>query len=264
MAWSPDGQTLAVTYYHDDLEGSTVSIQLYDPGSQRITDLNTLYYAGLPGDISWSPNERYLLVGRYTKLIIDISTGEVLNTFSTSLNTNTFWSPDGERLVFTSEQILPEKEKRLVQAGNAFSMAVFEIGQGEPRAVFEGTHDLDYFALAWLPDGRVFYKQQDWNTSDVTYWTVRLNGKAREPRSAQDIPLAFDKEALRALLPVDHQNAGALSLSADERWLLYAWGEASDGHYKAISIYLLDLKAGGDPIRLTDGTQPVWRPDPAE
>jgi len=221
----------------------------------------------LPGEISWFPNGRYLLAGRYDKYVIEVSTGQVSNTFVTSLNTDVFWSPDGERLIFTSEQVLEEGEKRPVQSGNAFSMAVLEIGQQEPRILCEGTRETDYFPLAWLPDGRVFYERvergSDGRISQITHWTIHLDDKDSEPQPAQDIPFAFDENAQRTLLPAEFQNAWSLSLSADERWLIFTWRDrTADARVPSDpnGVYLFDLKEDGEPVLLAYGDQPAWRP----
>jgi hypothetical protein len=211
------------------------------------------------GEIAWSPNGRYLLLDYGTSMsrgayVVDAATGKALHNLG--VIGRAFWSPDGEHLLMGIRQ--PLEVQHPDELGDAVSLAVLEIGQKEPRVILEGTYETSYFPRVWLPDGRVLYTRSDWTgdtpPTESSQWTIDPAGG--EPQPAEDIPLAYDTDALKALLPEEFQSeAWRLSLSANERWLIFRWG-----NWPEIGIYILDRAAGGEPMLLTYGVDPTWQP----
>ncbi len=77
-----------------------------------------------------------------------------------------------------------------------------------------------------------------------------------DARPAQDIPLAYDPQALLARLPAAlRDTAGAFSWSRDGRWVAF-----QAGGYPDLGIYLFDTQAGQAHLRLAGGTAPALRP----
>lgn len=266
-AWSPDGRTLAYAH-REGGRPEPAEVMLYSLDSQSSSPLaldivDEPFYQVI-GEIKWSPNGRYLLLDYGTSMargayVVDASTGKALHNLG--VIGHAFWSPDGERLAMGIRQ--PLEERHPDELGDAVSLAVLEIGQREPRVLLEGTYESSYFPRAWLPDGRVLYSRTDWEgdmpAREPTQWTIDPD-VGGEPQPAEDIPLAFDTDALKALLPEEFQSeAWQLSLSAEGRWLIFRWG-----NWPEIGIYLLDLEKGGEPELLTYGVDPSWQPKPTD
>jgi hypothetical protein len=168
------------------------------------------------------------------------------------------WSPGGKRLVFSQRQELEVKHPD--EIGDALSLAVLEVGQPTPTIVIEGTYEMSYSPQAWLPDGRVLYYRWEWDTTEdmpggSSLWTVNPD-EAGDPQPAQDIPIGFDREAMKTELPEAFQaEAWRLGVSPDERWLVFQWGSWPD-----TGIYLFDRVEGGEPLMLVNGIDPAWQP----
>lgn len=266
-AWSPDGRTLAYAH-REDTPPAPATVMLYNLDSQSSSPLalditEERFYQAM-GAIVWSPDGRYLLLDHGTSMsrgayVVDASTGKALHNLG--VIGRAYWAPDSKRLVLGIRQ--PLEEKLPTELGDATSLAVLEIGQREPRVILEGTYEFSYLPRVWLPDGRILYNRSAWEgdapAGPPTQWTIDPDTD-QKPQPATAIPLAFDTDALKALLPAEFQNeAWNLSLSADERWLIFRWGNGPE-----IGIYLLDLAGGGEPELVTYGVDPTWQPKPAD
>jgi hypothetical protein len=266
-AWSPDGRTLAYVLREDaPPEPGQVMLYSLDSASTSPLALNITderFYQTL-GQIAWSPDGRYLLLDHGTSMVrgayvVEAATGKAIHNLG--VIGRAYWSPDGGRLVLGIRQ--PLEVQHPDELGDAVSLAVLEIGQQEPRVILVGAYDSSFFPRAWLPDGRVLYDRFDWEgdtpAAAPTRWTIDPDAGG-EPQPAEDIPLAFDEDTLKALLPPDFQEgAWNLSLSADGRWLLFRRGD-----WPEIGVYLFDRETGGEPGLLSYGTEPSWQPQPTE
>lgn len=253
-AWSPDGKTLA--YIHQVDEQNLGQVMLYNLDEERSAAL--VEAPERSGELEWSPDGRHLLLdsgtGSVRQLaIVEVASGAVL--YETSA-LGSAWSPDGLHLALGLCQ--PLETPLSLETGDSVSLVILTLETGEKQVIFEGTSKQLYFPRAWLPDGRLFFDQLDWDeriqTGDYARWTATYtSGHIDEPQPAQDIPAAFDRDAILARLPDEFRSASthSFSWSSDGQWIVFQFGNG---------IYLFDWKAGGEPRYLADGTSPVWQP----
>jgi len=251
-AWSPDGRLLA---YIALSSGGYGTAYLYDTSSGRTEPVSDEHRQFL-SRLEWSPNGRYLLLDSGTSVVRSLEIVEVsTHTFMGPIGAVGYaWSPDGESLAIGLRR--PVQPPLPYEIGDSLSLAVVEPGL-PTQVILEGTPDVLYQPLAWLPDGRILYRRTDWpdkaQAGQTSLWTARLDGQA-EP--ARDIPLAYDVEALRARLPAElRDTASSFSWAPDGRWVAFQAGRAP-----AVGVYLLNAGSGGGLRGLADGTSPAWRP----
>jgi dipeptidyl aminopeptidase/acylaminoacyl peptidase len=135
LAWSPDSRTLAGVLTTAYKYGGVASQLWVNPGTSR-----TLYYGGLIGQPSWSPDGNRIAFSDSTTrkaYVIDVDGGnlhEVLDSADQPV-----WSPDGQRLAYVV----------LDASRESVGLAVAQAdGSGQHRLV-QGKVE----ALAWSPDG---------------------------------------------------------------------------------------------------------------
>ncbi|HOQ98961.1 MAG TPA: hypothetical protein PLJ35_09075 [Anaerolineae bacterium] len=254
LAWSPDGRLLA---YVDQQPGGWGAAYVYDMATGRTEPVSR---ATQPvGQVSWSPDGRYLALDCGTSIVRSLEIVEVATqTFVSPLEAVGYaWSPDGRQLVVGRRR--PVQPPLPYEIGDSLSLALVEPGL-PPRVLLEGTADVLYRPLAWLPDGRIIYRRTDRPDKTTggqdSLWTTRLDGAAVQSEPAHDIPLAYDPQALLARLPAGlRDTAGAFSWAPDGRWVTF-----QAGGYPHWGVYLFDTQTGDAPRCLADGTSPAWRP----
>jgi hypothetical protein len=261
--WAPDGNTLAYIHRPDapPAPGQVILYNLNSASSSPLTmDVTEETFYQVMGKPAWSPDGRYLLIDYGTSVIrsayvVEVATGKTVHKLE--FIEQAYWSPDGKYLAMGIRQPL---EKRLPnELGDAVSLAVLQVGSQKQRVILKGTYEASYFPRGWLPEGWLLYDRYDWEEGALvgtnSEWTINPDA-ASEPQPATDIPLALDKDALKALLPQKYrEGAWGLSLSNDERWLLFYWGD-----WPEVGVYLLDLEEGVEPEFLTAGAAPAWQP----
>jgi hypothetical protein len=215
------------------------------------------------GNLSWAPDGQHLFIDYGTSNvrgvhIVAVPSGQTVREMTVIGSAH--WAPDGRRLAFSQRQELEVKHPD--EIGDAMSLAIWEVDQADPVIVLEGTYEMSYSPQAWFPDGRILYFRRDWDTAndmpgESSLWTINPNETA-EPQPAQDIPLAFDPEAMKAELPEAFRaDAWRLGLSPGGGWLVFQWGSGQDR-----AVYLLDRAVGGEPVQLVLGMDPAWQPVP--
>lgn len=257
-AWRPDG--LALAYVYQEADDEIRYIRLYDLADGRDYPLKSRRDRFLT-NLSWSPDGRYLAVefgccleGR-TLDVIDAGSGKTVDSFAYSVRYA--WSPESTRLALGVDK--PLDPPIPIGGGDSVSLAIVEIGRGQPQLVMEGTREFFYWPVAWLSDGRLLYKQYDTaDSSASSLWTITLEEQIGEPQPATNIPLIYDHKAIVARLPLEMQNAGLgkFSWSSDGRGAVFRAGQGT-----ARGIYLFNWETGDAPTRLTNGgEEPVWQP----
>jgi len=142
------------------------------------------------------------------------------------------WSPDGERLAFTTEtESMADLRWKAAD------------GTGTPERILT-TGELNY-PEAWSPDGRyLVFREQD-ARSQHDLWLLPLGGVDRTPRRVMELPSQEEAPAI----------------SPDGRWLAFA--SDLSGRFE---VYVTPFPEAGARIRVsTDGGgEPVWSRDGSE
>lgn len=254
-AWSPDGRLLAYIAVSGNGYGSAY---LFDTSSGHAEPVS-LEPQQFLSRLAWSPNGHYLVLDSGSSVVRSLRIFEVsTRTFMGPVEAIGYaWSPDGTRLAIGRRR--PVQPPLPFEIGDSVSLAVVEPGL-PAQVILEGTADVLYRPLAWLPDGRILYRRTDWpdkaQGGQDSLWNARLDGQAVQTEPARDIPLAYDVEALRAHLPAElRDTASNFSWAPDGRWVAFQAGRAP-----AVGVYLLNTGTSGGLRGLADGTSPAWRP----
>jgi WD40 repeat protein len=178
LAWSPDGSKLA---HFVDLGRSPVTI--WNPNTGETLDV--IDVANDVESLAWSPDGGKLAVGNFNKTvqILDVETGQILNTFDAfdqdGRVASVDWSPDGRKLAIsgiglrildaqTGQLLLsfqghtgdstifvawsPDGIKLASVGGLDNSVRIWDTETGLQSGVFP-TQQLQLFSVTWSPDG---------------------------------------------------------------------------------------------------------------
>jgi serine/threonine-protein kinase len=153
-------------------------------------------------------------------------------TFNESNDLAGVWSPDGTRLVFTSDR-----------RGNfsAFRKPADGSGDAEFIQEMEGS---DLYCLSWSPDGQHLACQGHDPTGSIDIYLLSLS------EDAELMPLI--KTPFVENWP---------QISPDGRWLAYTSDESSDDE---VYVRPFPLRGGKWQISTSGGTHPRWGPDGKE
>jgi hypothetical protein len=142
--WSPTGMRLAHRHLIEDpLGGNYASgVWIHDLPSDSSVELPAID----GGDLSWSPDGRYLTAATFRGSIrvLDVDTGEVtvLATPQTSAYAPAAWSPDGRRMAFAD-----------AGPGRFFDVFVIEV-DGTGRTNITNNQEISSSEPSWSADGR--------------------------------------------------------------------------------------------------------------
>ena len=196
---------------------------------------------GEPADIlatNLSPDGRWLAMEMNAGSNRDIWVRDLVRgvtsrfTFNEARDSSPIWSPDGQRIAFTTER---EGE---------FDLAVKPVGgTGEVEVLLEAPHR--QFPSSWSADGRFFlyYELHPENFWDI--WVLPLEGEDREPKPLLNTPFMEVRGRF----------------SPDGRWIAYESDESGRGE---IYVQAFSGTGGKWQISTNGGTEPQWRHDGRE
>jgi eukaryotic-like serine/threonine-protein kinase len=217
-------------------------------------DVNTLQ------NVDLSPDGRRVVVTRSVQLnfdvfLIDVTRGSLTrSTFDPANDLATVWSPDGMRIVFTSNR-----------------KGIYDLymkpssGAGEDELLLESPNFK--IPMHWSPDGRfLLYTEVDPKTG-YDLWALPIageaQGRAERERSAKPQEKAAALNNDRKPVPVVHtpQEERGGQFSPDGRWVAYQSNE--NGRFE---IYVQPFPAGSGKwqVSTAGGTDPRWRHDGKE
>jgi Tol biopolymer transport system component len=160
--------------------------------------------------------------------LVDIARGvRTRLTFDPAVDTSPVWSPDGSRIVFTSNR------------GGTFDLYVKRAdGIGDDELLLKS--GANKIAVAWSPDGKlVVYRQS--TPQGIHLWAV---------------PVSADRQPFVVVgTPFENREA---QFSPDGKWLAYQSNES--GRFE---IYVQPFPAGNakSQVSVRGGTQPRWSRD---
>ncbi len=231
-----------VLVYFKGSSGGDVQMTWFDREGKRLGTV------GQPADYSnpaLSPDEKRLAVGirdRQTKTrdlwVFDLVRGTSSRfTFDPAEDLNPVWSPDGNRIAFTSERKGPR---------NLYVKPASGIGQEEALLESEARKSVEQ----WSPDGR--YLVFNINVSNVStarqanndLWLLPLSGD-RKPQPLLQTPF----------------NENQAQVSPNGRWFAYQSFEA-----RRPEVYVQNFPPSGGKwqVSTTGGNEPQWRADGKE
>jgi serine/threonine protein kinase/roadblock/LC7 domain-containing protein len=186
-----------------------------------------------PRGLSLSPDGRRVALHRTVNgntdiWLVDIARGvRTRLTFDPAVDTSPVWSPDGSRIVFTSNR------------GGTFDLYVKRAdGIGDDELLLKS--GANKIAVAWSPDGKlVVYRQS--TPQGIHLWAV---------------PVSADRQPFVVVgTPFENREA---QFSPDGKWLAYQSNES--GRFE---IYVQPFPAGNakSQVSVRGGTQPRWSRD---
>ncbi len=200
VAWSPDGQRLAIG-------GSEVVIQIWDVATRKSL-VTCEGHTGSEHEVAWSPDGKRLASasGDSTARIWDVDTGKSLLTYQNHFFghmpvgvQSVAWSPDGKRLASAGQDAKVQiwdadsgatlrtcwihtkavvgvawspDGKRLASASLDLTVRIWDATTGEPLLTCRG-HSEAVFGIAWSPDGTRLASASADHT--VRIWDARLD-----------------------------------------------------------------------------------------
>lgn len=245
LAWSPTGSTLAYVA----LDGNQLSLVCHDfidgtqkafPVSAQGLDLDTY---GLMAEVSFSPSGKYVTIrgpGYPTRTLraLETVTGRVvLDADGASFR----WVDNNDTLSYG----LPVYDRDKDLEVNTSDLALADLSSGQVKVVVKAKPGHWLFPAYWSKDcGLVFGD----GTAGIgqTYWD--LSGRPADPpkTTPRSVPEAAGHEVGEVLSGESVDPTTGLTLfPARKDGATFIW------------LYSPDLKA---PIRVVEGTLPLWRP----
>jgi Tol biopolymer transport system component len=206
-------------------------------------DLNGKELATLPmapgkyDDIEMSPDERHAVVESSPRIgvsdlwLADLDRGAVTRLSNEAgENSQALWSPDGARVVFTSNAL-----------GGYSKFVVTNVETGASETFLEDEH-VFMNLFGWTPDGReiVYGRQEPKTRWDI--WVLTIDGKTATSRPFLATPYFEDRGVV----------------SPDGKWMAYRSNESD-----RMEIYVQAFPNGGSKYRVTmhGGNDVEWSAD---
>jgi Tol biopolymer transport system component len=214
----------------------TSELVWFDRGGKRVGSVEGL---GLYLRPALSPDGKRIAVqrldpqtGTFDIRLVDLARSTVLRlTFGSSNQTHPVWSPDGGRIVFTSDR---DGTSNLYQKSSS--------GAGSEELLLQS--DTAKYVTDWSPDGRfIAYEKQDPRTG-LDLWLLPLFGDRK--------PILYLQTEF---------NEGQGQFSPDGRWMAYASDESGR---REVYVQTFPASGGKWQISTAGGTYPRWRRDGKE
>jgi Tol biopolymer transport system component len=193
------------------------------------------------GDLALAPDGRRAMVrlltgpGGSDLWLLDLARDGLATrfTFDAALDTSPIWSPDGERIVFSS-----------TRKGSADLYQKASSGAGS-EDVLLATNE-NKFPSSWSPDTRhLLYSQNSAGGNDI--WVLPMSGDKK--------PFPF----LRT-----RANAFQGQFSPDGKWIAYVSNESGRAEVYVAPFNASSASGGKWQVSTNGGAQPRWRPDGKE
>lgn len=141
------------------------------------------------------------------------------------------WSPDGSRLLYTSNRV-----------GTPQIFSIAAAGVGEAEQFFSS--DYSEIAESWSPDGRylIFGRSSMENTAEWSLWVLPLTGEKKP----------------YPLFPASHSQQWGATFSPDGKWIAYVSNESGDSQ-----IYIIPFPDARTKVHVSKNAsdQPRWSRD---
>jgi eukaryotic-like serine/threonine-protein kinase len=223
-----------VLAYQTGQAASGSQLTWFDRTGKQIGVLGDTRYSG---DLELSPDQKRASVTSPSQAGADIWLYDVARglptrfTFGPAVAESSIWSPDGSRIVFTSNR---KGHYDLYQKASS--------GAGTEEVLVED--NLDKFPLSWSPDGRFILYSSTSSHSGTDLFALPLS-KDRKP--VPFLPTRF--------------STGQGQFSSDGRWVVYSSNESGRPE-----VYVAPFPGPGGKwqISTAGGSSPRWRRDGTE
>ena len=170
--WSKDGKWIA---YVAVQPGGAGDIQLVSSDGEMRTNLTET-----PADDrnpTWSPDGRQLAftetAGKRTRIVIADIESQSIVTLAEIPASDLQWSPDGKTIVFVSDPLLPNDDRR-----DNEDIFVVPVGGGTPRLLTPGTPRFRETGPSWSPDSRqIVFSSDSPGYSSIFVLDTQTGGK---------------------------------------------------------------------------------------
>jgi serine/threonine-protein kinase len=155
-------------------------------------------------------------------------------TFDPGVDERPVWTPDGNRVTFSSSR------------AGAFNL-FWKLADGTGSSELLLTSEYDHYGTSWSPDGKMLAYEEQHPTTGFDIWLL--------PMEAGRLPTAADKP--QPFLRTEFDERWAV-FSPDGRWLAY--GSDESGRYE---VYVQPYPGPGGKwlISTAGGYHPLWAPD---
>jgi len=196
--------------------------------------------ASVPTDATLAPDGGRVAVARWAQgnediWLYDAARGLSRATDNPAFDSGPLWSPDGERIVFSSNRN---------GSFGLFMKSATVSGDERPLLVVEQ----NLFPLDWSPDGRYLLYTEETENKAADLWALSLDAE-----EAQSVPVAAQAE-------FDEVQG---KFSPDGRWIAYASNRT--GIYEIfVEPFPNPSGVGREQISIGGGTFPIWALDGTE
>ncbi len=174
ITWSPDGRYIAYSLYTMGAQASFTQMWLYDLEDDQ-SNLLTIDAIDTPYSISWSPDDRFLLLaskdevsGTWSLVALNVETREqlvMLEDTTIYTDISAAWSPAGTSIIISARQ----------SGGNAQLWSAATDGSAMTTLTTDDT--IASLKPSWKPDGSALAYYRKDGQGNVELWTMTPTGE---------------------------------------------------------------------------------------